>query len=371
MTRERLVRNSRAFMAGRERPAQVRPTLVVNDKTITPDGACYIIAEIGHNHGGSIDVALDMIDAAADCGVDAVKFQKRDNRTLFTKEMYSSEYNSKNAYGRTYGEHRECLELGRAQYERLIERARERGVDFMCTPFDPPSVDFLAALDTPAYKIASFDLTNLPLIEYTAQLGRPIFLSTGASTMAEIRQAYELIERYGVPACLMHCVSRYPTPESEVNLGVVSLLAREFPNAVIGYSGHDAGVLAGVAAYAMGAVVLEKHFTLDRQARGSDHHFSLDPDGMRRQVQQIRAIETMRGTGVKRLREEEMPARTKLGKGVYAARKLANGTILSMSDLVIKSPGHGLTPNCISQILGRRLVKDLSEEEPIQLSDVA
>lgn len=325
----------------------------------------YIIAEIGHNHQGNLKVAMDMVKTAASCGVDAVKFQKRDNRILYTKAMYNKPYDNEDSFGLTYGEHREFLEFGWEEYVALKKCAEENNVEFMCTAFDCASVDFLEKLGITSFKIASGDLTNIPLLEYTARLGKPIFLSTGAASMDEIRMAYEALSRYNVPTCLLHTTCVYPTDYEDLNLRSIETLKNEFPAALIGYSGHDNGILASVLALILGATVIEKHFTLNHSWKGTDHKFSLEPEGMRKQVRDLRRVNVAFGDGKKSVREIEMKAKTKMGKSLYTAKELAAGHRLTERDIVIKSPGGGLAPYHINKIIGMKTRIWLPEESMI------
>ena len=330
---------------------------------VSEKGPCYVIAEIGHNHQGELAKALEMIRVAARSGANAVKFQKRHNRNLYTAEMYDKPYENENSYGRTYGEHREKLEFGWEEYVELKRCAEESGVEFMCAPFDRDSVDFLEKLGITSFKFASGDLTNLPLIEYAARLGKPLFLSTGAATLDEIRKTYQTVLKHGVPMCIFHCVCEYPAEYGNLNLRLIETFKKEFPEAIIGYSSHDNGILAPVIAYAMGAVVLEKHFTLNRAWKGTDHKFSLEPEGLRKQVRDLRRYDVMLGDGQKVVRDYEKPIRVKMGKSLYTARALKSGHRLSDADLVIKTPGGaGFMPYELGRVVGRRLRSDVSEE---------
>jgi len=337
---------------------------------ISNHGPCYLIAEIGNNHGGSLEVALEMIRQAAACGVQAVKFQKRHNREVFTRRMYDQPYEGSNSFGDTYGAHREFLELGRADYVSLMKESERCGVDFLCTPFDLKSAEFLRELNVPAYKISSFDVKNLPFIRYVASFGKPMFISTGGSTMDDIREVYREVVGTGTPLCLLHCVSAYPAPEDSLELRTISRFCAEFPQALVGYSGHDDGTAAALLAYAMGASVVEKHFTLDRQARGSDHRFSLDPTRMKMQAHQLAQASAMLGTGARTRMVIEERAISRLGKGLYAARPLAAGSRVTEKDICIRSPEAHLTPNKLDQVLGRRLRRALRTEEPVRLEDL-
>ncbi len=344
--------------------------MLVGGKKIFRGSPCFVIAEIGHNHQGDFQKAKEMIRSAAECGVDAVKFQKRDNRSLFTKAMYAKPYDNENSFGKTYGEHREFLEFGWDQYVELKEEAHRCKVAFMCTPFDVTSVDFLEKLDIDGYKIASGDITNTHLLEYVARKGRPVFVSTGASTMDEIRSAYKCIKLHNDQICLLHAVSSYPANYNDLNLRFIEVLRHEFPDVIIGYSGHDSGILAGVVAYMLGATVLEKHFTLNRAWKGTDHRFSLEPVGMRKQVRDLRRIDESLGSGLKVLQPFEVEFRAKLGKSLYFKGAHKAGHILAREDVSIKAPGGGIPPYDLERIIGKKLVKNVAEEHLLTMGDL-
>lgn len=325
---------------------------------------CYVIAEIGNNHQGELKTALNMIKVAAGMGVNAVKFQKRDNKALFTNAMYNKPYDNENSYGATYGEHRDYLEFDMEEYIELKKCAAENEVDFIVTPFDHPSVDFLEKLGIDAYKIASADITNTPMIEYVAKTGKPMFVSTGAATLDEIRLAYEMVLRHNNKLCLLHCTAGYPTEYEDLNLNVISALIRSFPEAVIGYSGHDNGILAPAIAYMLGAKVVEKHFTLNRSLKGTDHKFSLEPTGLHKMIRDLRRIDVSLGDGIKQLQAFEVDARKKMGKSLYAARNLKAGSVITSSDVVVKSPGGGIPPYRLNDMIGKKLVVDVPMEMP-------
>ena len=334
---------------------------------VTDKGPCYVIAEIGHNHQGDLGIGLEMIKIAASCGVQAVKFQKRNNRALFTKEYYNRLYDNENSYGVTYGEHREYLEFGMDEYIKLKKCAEENGVEFMVTPFDFDSVDFLEELKITSYKSASADVTNTPLLEYMAKKGKPMFVSTGAASIEEIHIAYNAISKYNGKICLMHCTAGYPTEYHNLNLKVIETLQREFPDLIIGYSGHDDGILAPIIAYMLGATVFEKHFTLKHAWKGTDHKFSLNPEGLRKQVRDLSRVDIAMGDGKRTLYDFEKEARIKMGKGIYASKPLSAGTIITMDEITFKTPANGTPPYMVDKILGKRLKVDLAEELPIPM----
>jgi len=345
-------------------------TINFGRSTISEEGPCYVIAEIGHNHQGNLKVALDMIKIAAECGVNAVKFQKRDNKNLYTKAMYNKPYDNENSFGLTYGEHREFLEFGWDEYVTLKKYAEEHGVEFMCTAFDFNSVDFLEKLGINSYKIASGDVTNTPLLEYIAKLGKPIFLSTGAATLEEVRIAYNTILKYHNQLVLLHATCGYPTEYEDLNLRMICTLKKEFPEAIIGYSGHDNGILAAVIAYMLGARVVEKHFTINRSWKGTDHKFSLEPIGLRKQVRDLKRVDISLGNGEKIIQDFEKDARIKMGKGIYTSKPLKKGTIITWEDICFKSPANGTPPYLADKIINRKLKVDLDEESPISLEDL-
>ena len=342
-------------------------TIKFNRSVISEKGPCFVIAEIGHNHQGKLETALKMIQVAAACGVQAVKFQKRDNKTLYTKAFYNKPYDNENSYGETYGEHREYLEFGKDEYVQLRKCAEENGVEFMATAFDFKSVDFLEDLGITSYKIASADVTNTPLLEYIARLGKPMFVSTGATNLDEIKIAYETILKYNNRICLLHCIAGYPTEYHDLNLKVIETLKREFPEAIIGYSGHDNGIVAPLIAYMLGATVVEKHFTLNHAWKGTDHKFSLEPEGMRKMVRHLRRVDISAGTGKRIIYDFEMDARKKMGKGIYTSRPLTAGTVISWEDICLKTPTNGIPPYRVNDIIGKKLKVDLEEEAPVSL----
>jgi sialic acid synthase len=327
----------------------------------------FVIAEIGHNHQGNIETALDLIRAAAYAGASSVKFQKRSNRSLFTQAGFDAPYSSENAFGVTYGEHREALEFGRDEYLRCMEEADRLGILFFSTAFDFESVDFLVDLDIPLLKVASGDITSIPLLDYMAQTGIPTIFSTGGAQMDEIRTAHEVFAARGAEHAILQCTAGYPPKYEELNLRVIETLRAEFPNQVIGYSGHDNGIAMALAAYILGAQIIEKHFTLDRTMKGTDHAFSLEPEGMRKMVRDLNRAQIALGDGNKVVYESETAPVIKMSKSIVAADDLKAGTVLKKEHLAYKSPGVGLKPNKLDFVLGKTLVVDLGRDDLITL----
>jgi N-acetylneuraminate synthase/sialic acid synthase len=341
--------------------------LIIADRVINDDSDAYVIAEIGHNHQGSLKTARELFQAAAECGVSAVKLQKRDNRGLYTREMFDKPYDNENSFGATYGEHREALEFGKTEYEELQSEAAGRAVAFFSTAFDFRSADFLAELGTPAYKIASGDLKNTPLLRHVARLGKPMIVSTGGGNMDDVQRAYDAVMPINPRLCLLQCTCGYPAEFAELDLRVIATYRERFPEVVIGYSGHDNGIAMPVAAYMLGARVIEKHFTLNRAMRGTDHRFSLEPVGMKKMIRDLQRTRMALGDGRKKVYASEAGPALKMGKKLVAARDLSAGHTLTTADVAIKSPGDGLEPYRLEEVLGRRLTRDLRAEEPLAL----
>ena len=336
------------------------------------DGSdCYVIAEIGHNHQGDVEKAKQLIRAAHEWGVNAVKLQKRSNRTLYTRAYYDQPYDNEFSFGDTYGEHREALELDADEYRELQAYAREVGITLFATAFDFESAAMLAELDVPAFKFASGDLLNTPLQRYVAAFGKPMFLSTGGGTIADIERAVDAILPINDRLCVLQCTAAYPADVEDLNLNVIPALRELFPDLVIGLSDHQNGIAMAVVAYMLGARVIEKHFTLDHALKGTDHAFSLMPDGMRRLVRDLHRIPVALGDGVKRPLPAEAKPLEKMGKKLVAARELAEGHVLAEDDVAIKSPADGgLPPFELERIVGMRLRRSLRPDDNVELADL-
>jgi sialic acid synthase len=336
------------------------------------DGAdCYVIAEIGHNHQGSIDQCKELFAEAARCGANAVKLQKRSNRTLYTREFFDQPYDNEFSFGETYGEHREALELDRDDYVELQRYAREIGLTFFATPFDIESADFLAELDVPAYKVASADLVNTPLLRHVAAFGKPMFLSTGGATDNAVDRAVETVRPLNERLCILQCTAAYPCETEDLNLRVIATLRERYPEFVIGLSDHQNGISMALVAYMLGARVIEKHFTLNHAWQGTDHAFSLMPEGLRKLVRDLRRIPVALGDGVKRPLSVEAKPLEKMGKKLVAARDLEQGHVLEAADIAIKSPADGgLPPYELDRLVGRRLRRSVAFEDFVTFDDV-
>ena len=341
----------------------VAGTLTVGAHEIGDHTPCYVIAEIGHNHQGSVDKARELFREAKLAGADAVKLQKRDNRGLYTRAAYNKPYDNENSFGSTYGEHREFLEFGRQEYIELQRYARELGIDFFATAFDVASADFLAELNVPAFKIASGDVKSTPLLEHVARVGKPVIISTGGALIDDVQRAYETLMAINPQVGILQCTAGYPASFDELDLRVIQQYRERFSGAVTGYSGHDNGIAMPVAAYVLGARIVEKHFTLNRAMKGTDHAFSLEPVGLRKMVRDLQRTHKALGNGCKKIYDSEKAPIVKMGKSLVVARDLPMGHVLGSDDIVMKSPGGGIPPYELENVIGLVTLRALHEDD--------
>lgn len=273
----------------------------------------YVIAEIGINHNGDMDIVKGMIDAAVHAGADAVKFQKRTPEVCTPPEQQKQMRETPWGYI-TYLDYRYKVEFNEEQYREIDRYAREKGIAWMASVWDEPSVDFLQKFETPAYKVPSASLTDLPLLKYVRKTGKPMIISTGMSTMEQIHKAVDVIGTENL--IIMHCTSTYPCEPEELNLKMIETLRKEFPNNPIGYSGHEVGLVPSALAVALGASSVERHLTLDRAMWGSDQAASVEPGGFEKLIKYIRVTEAAMGDGVKKVYESEKGSMKKLRRVV-------------------------------------------------------
>lgn len=338
---------------------------------ISDESKAFVIAEIGHNHQGNIDICKQMFKAAAESGVSAVKLQKRNNKDLFTKEFYDSPYNSENAFGVTYGEHRDALEFGPETYRDLQNYANSLGVIFFATAFDFTSVDILKSLGVPLIKIASGDLKSLPLLKYAAATNIPLIISTGGAKMSDVEAAYKTIKSSTeTPFAILQCTAAYPADPEILNLNVIKTYREKFSDVVVGFSAHDLGIAMGPAAYALGARVFEKHFTLDRSMKGTDHAFSLEPTGMKKFVRDLDNVAVALGDGIKLPLDIEMAPLRKMSKKIVLARDLVKGHRIEIADLEFRSPGDGMSPADLHLVEGKETSRSLRKGHAVVQDDV-
>jgi len=330
----------------------------------------FVIAEVGQNHNGDLELAREYIRLFAQEGADAVKFQTRNNKYLFSKDAYEAPYDSENAFAVTYGAHREKLELMPEWLPILKEDCIKNGVKFMSTPFDEPSLELLKSIDVDIIKIASFDLGNLPFIHRIASLGKPVVMSVGGGKIEQIRSSVNMILNHHDDFAILHCVSEYPCEYNRLGLDSIEDLIREFPRCVIGSSDHFNGTLSGPVAYLKGARVFEKHVTLNRSSKGTDHSFALEREGFRKFVRDIKRVRHMLPPkSVEDLGNEKVFK--KLGKSLIAYVDIKAGEKTTLDHLSGRIFNTQYIPVRESnQVLGRLVKRDIAKGEPIQYTNL-
>ncbi len=330
-------------------------------------GHIFIIAEAGDNHNGNLELAFQLVDKAAQAGADCVKFQTFVTEEVISKRAEKAEY-QKESTGADESQYEmvKKLELTFDNFRQLQQYAKEKGLMFLSTPFDIPSVDFLNSIDIPCFKIPSGEITNLPYLIRIAQTGRDIILSTGMAEIEEIEAAVKALRENGAgEISLLHCNTEYPTPMEDVNLRAMLTLKEKF-SVRVGYSDHTKGIEVPIAAAAMGAEIIEKHFTLDHNMEGPDHKASLEPDELKAMVEGIRNIEKALGNGIKTASRSEKKNMDIARKSIVARRKIAKGETLTEDNLAVKRPGNGISPMKWYEILGTKAVRDFEEDEMIE-----
>ncbi len=343
------------------------PCIKIGDRTVGTGQPVYIIAEIGINHNGDPHLARQLIDIAADAGVDAVKFQKRALRNIYPGSILDDLSNADKELQFVIPFLQQA-ELSNQDMADLADYAARRKVQFLCTPWDEESVDLLEDIGVPAYKVASPDLTNVFLLERLAQTGKPLIVSTGMSRWEEIQYTVDFLKQRGVQFALLHCQSTYPAPFKDIHLRFMERL-REF-GVPVGYSGHERGIAVSTCAAALGACIIERHITLDRTMPGPDHAASLEPPGLRKQVRDIRVMEQARGSVQRPLSRGEILNRHALAKSLVAARDIKSGETLTRADLAALGPGTGLSPQRYHELIGRVMRRDIRAGEQFRESDL-
>ncbi len=339
----------------------------------------YVIGEIGQNHNGSVDIAKAIIDVVARPihdklfgkelpRMDAVKLTKRDLSQELSASQMSRPYDTPNSFGKTYGAHREYLELDDAQHYDCYQYAKEKGLDFVETLCAVGCLTMLNHFTPDRLKVASRDLTNLPLLDALAETNIPIIISTGMAGERELNEALEVLSKHHEDISILHCVSQYPTEYENVNLNTIKYLQEKYPQYTIGYSDHTVGIATPVAAVAMGAKIIEKHITLDRQMKGTDQAGSLEIDGIYRMMRDIRNLELSFGTKEIKIEESVKVAREKLERSIATLRALPEGHIITLDDIHLLSPGDGIKWMDKDQLLGKKLKAAMPKDEIIYKS---
>lgn len=330
-------------------------------------GKIFIIAEAGDNHNGSLELAFQLVDKAAEAGADCVKFQTFVTEEVISKRAEKAEY-QKESTGSDESQYEmvKKLELTFDNFRQLQQYAKEKGLMFLSTPFDIPSVDFLESIHVPYFKIPSGEITNLPYLIRIAQTGRDIILSTGMAQMDEIESAVTILKEHGAGGIsLLHCNTEYPTPMEDVNLRAMLTLKEKF-GVRVGYSDHTKGIEVPIAAAALGAEIIEKHFTLDHNMEGPDHKASLEPDELKAMVEGIRNIEKALGSGIKTASNSEKKNIDIARKSIVARKKIVKGELFTEENLAVKRPGNGISPMKWYEVIGTKAVRDFEEDEMIE-----
>ena len=340
----------------------------ISNRTIGSGHPTFFIAEAGVNHNGSLEMAKQLIDIAADAGADAVKFQTFKTENIITPSAPKSTYHIQTTGSdkeQTWFELLKSQELSREMHLELIEYCERSKIIFLSTPYDKESVDLLDELDVPAYKVASTDTNNLPLLKYIASKGRPTILSSAMSTMEDVKAAVQCLKDEGLKeVAMLQCTGNYPSELEDSNLNVISTYLEEL-DCVIGYSDHTVEMINPVAATAMGARIYEKHFTIDKTLPGPDHRMALDPQELTATIQAIRNTERALGRTDKVVLDVEKENRLKLRKSIVASTSIPKNTVITSAMLAIKRPGSGMEPKLIDEVVGKKAIKDIVKNELI------
>ena len=344
----------------------------VGNRALGPGHPCFVIAEAGVNHNGDVNMAHQLIDAAAKAKVDAIKFQTFDPEKVAAPEAPKAEYQVKNMS--EAGNQLEMLRklvLAKSAYPELMRHAQENGVMFLSTPFDEDSADFLEGINVPAFKISSGDLTNHPFLVHVARKGRPVLLSTGMSSMLEVEAAVQVLNAAGNSSlALFHCVTNYPTDPVDCNLRAMETMRLRF-GVPVGWSDHTVGIDISLASVALGADTLEKHFTLDRTLPGPDHVASLEPSELVELVQAIRRVESALGDGRKQPRECEMATAPVARKSLHWKHDMRAGATVADTDTIALRPGSGISPEKLASYVGRKVAREVRRGQMISEKDFA
>jgi N-acetylneuraminate synthase len=345
----------------------------LGNREVKDFGIPYVIAEIGSNHNGDMDLAKQMIDAAKDCGCDAAKFQSWTPESLIAREEYERNQKYNDSPKRHFGSLREMVEkyyLRSEQHIELNEYCERVGITFLSTPFSNEEVDLLEQINVPCHKIASMDINNLELLKYVAKKNKPIILSTGMSTLSEIENAVKTLEKQGNgQIILLHCIAVYPPEYEDINLNNIHMLREKFGYPV-GFSDHTIGTSIPLASVALGSCVIEKHFTLDKDLPGWDHAISADPKEMKIIVEESRNIAKSLGSYERVVGEAEEEKKLKFRRSIVAKTDLKKGHTLTLDELSFKRPETGICPDEVRYVVGRKLKRNISQDEIIQWDDM-
>jgi N-acetylneuraminate synthase/sialic acid synthase len=340
-------------------------SFTIAGREITQESDMYVIAEIGNNHQGDVEICKKMMKKAHFCGADALKLQKKDIKSAYTQKLLDSPYDNANSFGATYGEHKYALEFSEDEYMELVDYAYIRNLTLFATAFDINSAYFLEKCGTPVHKTASGCLSHSPLIEVLAGFNKPIIISTGGWGRKDIDRVYDFLKQKKASFCFLYCIASYPNKTEEMHLSTIKDMMERYPDIIIGLSDHHPGIKTAVGAYYNGARIIEKHFTLDRSAKGPDHSFSLEPTGLEKLCEDLKDHHRMQGIPkTVRFASEEKPIK-KMSNAIYAARVINAGETIGKDDIAIKIPADGLEPYHYDEIIGKTTKVCLLPETPI------
>jgi len=343
-------------------------SIEIDNVLIGKNNPCYIIAEIGINHNGKLDLAKQLIDVAVSAEANAVKFQKRSLNQLYKNDLLNDPNLESQGFEILIGVLKE-VEFGEDEYQQIIEYCKEKNITFLCTPWDTDSVDFLEKFNVPAYKIASADITNFPLLKYVCSKNKPMIISSGMSEMNEIEKTVEFLKNQQANFILLHCNSTYPSPIDLLNLELIPVLSEKF-QVPIGYSGHESDIIPTLTASNLGAVVVERHITLDRTMEGIDQSASLEPEEFSTLVKYIRDSEKAKGKPIKRMTRGEVLQREVLGKSLVCKTDIQKNEEFSEKNIDVKGPARGLSPQYYYEILGKKSKRQIKKGDYIQTDDL-
>lgn len=342
-------------------------TVHIDNRAIGQDESPYFIAEIGNNHNGDMRLCREMIDAAKSCGADCVKFQSWAASTLFSEEEYKKPGNKSN---RLSFEQAKRYQLTPEMHYEVAKYCKKKDITFLSSVFSRQEIDLLEELESPAFKISSGELINHPLLEYVGKKKKPVILSTGMATLAEIEAAVKLLKKNGTEGLvLLHCVSIYPPQHKDINLRNIETLRTAF-DCPVGFSDHSLGTTAPLAAIALGACIIEKHFTTDKKLEGWDHAISADPAEMKQLIDQGQSVFEALGSTVRKITQQEKSMRVRLSRSLILKQAREKGDLLTAENIDFKRPGTGIRPDEVSYVLGRRLAKDIAANEIINWQDL-
>lgn len=352
----------------KEKFLNLQNKICIENKIIGINQPCYIIAEIGVNHNGDLITAKKLIDASIQAGADAVKFQKRNLESLYRKEALENPNSESQGFEILLAELKE-IELSKEDYVDIVNYCKEKGITFLCTPWDIPSVDFLEQLETSAYKIASGDMTNFPLIKYVSKTKKPIIISTGMSKIEEIEKMVDFVKTLNIPFVILHANSTYPSPIESLNVSLIPAYVEKF-NVPVGFSDHEIGIIGSLTAANLGAVIIERHITLDKKMKGLDHSSSLEPNEFKELVTMIRLSEKAIGQPIKKMTRAEVLQREIVSKSIVCMLDIDEGELFSDNNIEVKGPEKGLSAQYFFDIIGKKSPRKIKKGEYLLEEDM-